>query len=547
MSELTRVMYPRSHIVPDTMKTHIVRQGGSRVNQQIFPSNSWGSPGAPLVQASWSISPPSTQTIVDRNIRVKAYLEVVVDQPLQIGTNNGLRQFPISAITDVVTCQVNGATLSQNTADLIAAMNCYHNDTYDRNRAVSTSPAMSDQFQKFSHWQLYGSARNPLADYGENSAEMSRGGFPIELAPDGLSFRCELTEPLFLSPFLSGQEQDEGMVNVNQINLSMRWVQLTNRVLCHSSSGNPITAVSATFYQAPEVLMNYITPMITYPLPTVQTFPYSKLQQYIKPVGNFVAGSTQTLISDSIKLSLIPHRMYAFVRHARSSSDYTVADSFAKISRMSVLWNNQSGLLSTASEQELFDISSRNDCNLSYPQWDKYRGSVMCIEFGKDIGLQANEAAAVAGQYTIQVEIQATNLDDTGDYEFFLIMDMPGTFSVFENGARASIGNFSEAMVLSAQQGDTESSHAVYTALHGSGRLNGRFLKGFKNFVHRFSTGLGSVANMAAPIISSLAPELGPALSLVQQIAPKVAEASQGSGRVSGGKLSRLSRARMRR
>ena len=68
MSELTRVMYPRSHIVPDTFKTHVVRQGGQRVNQQIFPSNSWGSPSAPLVQASWNISPPSTQTIVDRNI-----------------------------------------------------------------------------------------------------------------------------------------------------------------------------------------------------------------------------------------------------------------------------------------------------------------------------------------------------------------------------------------------------------------------------------------------------------------------------------------------
>ena len=541
MSELTRVMYPRSHIVPDTMKTHVVRQGGSRVNQQIFPSNSWGSPGAPLVQASWNISPPSTQTIVDRNIRVKAYLEVVVDQPLQIGTNDGLRQFPLSAITDVVTMQINGETVSQNTADLIAAMNCYHNDTYDRNRAVSTSPAMPDQYQKYSDWQLYGSARNPLADYGENSSEMSRGGFPITIAPDGLSFRCELTEPLFLSPFLSGQDEDEGMVNINQLNLSLRWVQLTSRVLCHSSAGNAITAVSASFYQAPEVLVNYISPMITYPLPTVQTFPYSKLQQYIKPVGNFVAGSSQTLISDSIKLSLIPHRMYAYVRHARSSSDYTVADSFAKISRMSVLWNNQSGLLSTASEQELFDISSRNDSNLSYPQWDKYRGSVMCVEFGKDIGIQANESSGVAGQYTIQVQIEATNLDDTGDYEFFLIMDQPGTFSVFENGARASIGNFSESMVLSAQQGDSESSHAVYTALHG-GRLNGRFMRGFKNFVHRFSSGLGDVAKMASPIVSALAPELAPALGLVQQIAPQVAAAS-GSGRTTGGRLSR----RMRR
>ena len=165
----------------------------------------------------------------------------------------------------------------------------------------------------------------------------------------------------------------------------------------------------------------------------------------------------------------------------------------------------------------------------------------MCIEFGKDIGLQANEAAGVAGQFTIQVQIEATNLDDTGDYEYFLIMDQPGTFSIFENGARASIGNFSEAMVLSAQQGDTESSHAVYTALHG-GRLNGRFMKGFKNFVHRFSSGLSDVAKMASPIVASLAPELAPALGLVQQIAPKVAAASQG-GRVTGGRLSR----RMRR
>ena len=540
MSELTRVLYPVAHVLPDSMKTHIVRQGGSRVNNQIFPSNSWGSPGAPLVQASWNISPPSTQTIVDRNIRVKAYLEVVVDQPLQVGTNDGLRQFPLAAITDVVTMQINGETVSQNTADLIAAMNCYHNDAYDRSRAVSTSPAMPDQYQNYSDWQLYGSARNVLADYGENSAEMSRGGFPITIAPDGLSFRCELTEPLFLSPFLSGQDQDEGMVNVNQLNLSLRWVQLTNRVLCHASSGNPITAVSASFYQAPEVLVNYITPMITYPLPTVQTFPYSKLQQYIKPVGNFTTGSTQTLISDSIKLSLIPHRMYAYVRHARSQSDYRVADSFAKISRVSVLWNNQSGLLSTASEQELFDISSRNDCNLSYPQWDKYRGSVMCVEFGKDIGLQANEAAGVAGQFTIQVQVEATNLSDTGDYEFFIIFDQPGTFSVFENGARASIGNFSEAMVLSAQQSDTESNHSVYTALHGGGR--GRFMKGFKNFVHRFASGLGDVSKMAMPIVSALVPEIAPAVGLVSQVAPKVAAAA-GGGRVTGGRLSR----RMRR
>jgi len=542
MATLTSVKYPRADIRPDQAKTHIIRQGGSRVNNQIFVSNSWGSPGAPLVQASWSISPPSTQTIVDRNIRVKTYLEVTVDQPLQIGVNDALRAFPISAITDVVTCQVNGETISQNTSDIIAAMHCYENNHHDRSGAVSTSPAMPDQYQEYSDWQIYGSARNPLASYGENSAEMSRGGFPIVLAPDKLSFRCELVEPLFLSPFLSGQEQDEGMVNVNQINLSLRWVQLTNRVLSHASSGNPITIVNASFYQAPEILMNYITPLMTMPLPTVQTLSYSKLQQYIKPVSAWAAGNTQTLISDSIKLSLIPHRMYVFVRHARSSSDYQEADSFANISRMSVLWNNQSGLISTASEQELFDISSRNGCNLSYPQWNKYRGSVMAVEFGKDIGLEPNEASGCSGQFTIQVQITATNLSETGDYEFFMVMDQPGTFSVFENGARASIGNFSESMVLAASQGDMRESHAVYSALHG-GQLNGKFLRGFKNFIHRFSSGLSDVAKMAGPVVSAIAPELSGVLNMVQDTASKVSDVS-GSGRTTGG---RLSRSRMRR
>jgi hypothetical protein len=96
-------------------------------------------------------------------------------------------------------------------------------------------------------------------------------------------------------------------------------------------------------------------------------------------------------------------------------------------------------------------------------------------------------------------------------------------------------------MVLSAQQGDSESSHAVYTALHG-GRLNGRFMKGFKNFVHRFASGLGDVAKMASPIVGALAPELSGALGLVQQLAPKVAAASQGGSRTTGGRLSRMRR-----
>ena len=95
---LTKIQFPRSNVTSDQFKTFLVKQGGSRVTQQVFASNSWGSAGAPIVQASWNINPPSTQTLVDRDIRVKCYLQVIVDQPLQIGVNDGLRQFPLSSI-----------------------------------------------------------------------------------------------------------------------------------------------------------------------------------------------------------------------------------------------------------------------------------------------------------------------------------------------------------------------------------------------------------------------------------------------------------------
>ena len=540
---LTKIQFPRSNVTSDQFKTFLVKQGGSRVTQQVFASNSWGSAGAPIVQASWNINPPSTQTLVDRDIRVKCYLQVIVDQPLQIGVNDGLRQFPLSSITDVITCQINGETLSQNTADINNAMLCFGNTAEDRNGAISTSPGMPDQYQQYSNWTTLGSARNPLADYGENSAEMSRGGFPVVIAPGGLSFTCEITEALFLSPFTNGLSDEEAFCNINQLNISLRFVQLINRVLCHSTAGNAITSVAVSFTQAPELLVNFITPQITMPLPTVQTVSYSKLQQYVKPITNFIQGSSQTVISDTIKLSMIPSHIYVFVRHARSASNYLVSDSYAKLSSINVLWNNQSGLLATASDQELYSITHRAGSNLSWAQYSKYRGSVFCVTVGDDLGLQANECPGVAGQYTVSITATATCLGGTGDYEYFLVMDMPGTTSVYENGARSSIGNYSESMVFAAHQSAESMDHQVYVALHGGGRSvrGGAFGSRFKSFIHKVSSGIGKAAQFAAPLVDKLAPQYSGLVRGVGSVANEVAGLT-GGARTSGGRLSRMRR-----
>ena len=135
-----RVIEPRVNIKADVEKNHVVLMGGMRVNQQTNPADSWGSAGTPPVQAIWSINPPSTSTITDRNVKVKCYFEVKTDQDLQLGTNDALRQSPIASLTDVLNISINGESVSDNVSDKLHAMLCYGNTAEDRNGQCSYLP-----------------------------------------------------------------------------------------------------------------------------------------------------------------------------------------------------------------------------------------------------------------------------------------------------------------------------------------------------------------------------------------------------------------------
>ena len=540
-----KVIEPRVNVKRDVEKNHIVLYGGLRVNEQINPADSWGNVGAKPVQALWTINPPSTQTIVDRQMRIRTYFEITTDVALQLGTNDALRQFPISSLCDVLTVQINGESISDNLADKLHAMLCFGNTAQQRIDTNSTTPGMPDNYQQYADWGTYGSAKNPLANYGENGAEDPRGGFPVEIVAPNI-IRVVLTEPIFMSPFLSGfYGQDEGFVNVNQLNISYRWKSDLSQILSHSSLGGAITTVDVTMYQAPELLTTFITPDLTQPVPDLQILPYHKTQDYIKSVASLADNATTRVISDSIKLSQIPRKLYLFCRHNRQTSDHTTSDSFLAIQGLSILWNNQSGLFSSATQQDLFEISKKNDCNLSWSQWSKYRGSVMCIEFGKDIGLLDNEAPGVQGQYTLQIQMDVKNVSGAVfDAEFYQIFLMEGTFSIAENMGRASLGNLTQQAVL-ASKSAPEMDYHQFISLRGGG-----FFSGLKNFINKVARGVQSGIGFAekfAPAVVGAFPELAPiasALPLVGRLAGGVRKSTGGrlaGGRLAGGSVSRRS------
>ena len=440
-----------------------------------------------------------------------------------------------NGLTDVLTITINGEAISDNIGDHLSASLCYGNTRADRVQTWSTSPVMPDNYQQYADWATYGSAKNPLAAYGENNGEDTRGGFPIEVV-DSKTFRVVITEPVMMSPFFSGIGcQEEGFINVNQFNITYRWKSNLSTALSHSILGNVITNVSTTMYRAPEMLTTYITPDLTQRPPQLQVLPYHKPQLYVKDVGTLISGETRRVISDSIKLSQIPRKLYLFCRHKRSTMTQETSDSFLRINNLNVLWNNQSGLFSSATPQDLYEISRRNGCNLSWSQWYQYRGSVLCIEFGKDIGLLDNEAAGVQGQYTIQIQMDVENVS-LGDFEceFFTNFLLEGTFSIAENMGRASLGNLTQAAVLQSK----ESPEVVFADYENI--VGGSFWSKLKSIVNKVATGVGKAAQVATPIVGALAPELAPivaGISTASGLAKRATGGRLAGGRLAGGRM----------
>jgi hypothetical protein len=473
-------------------------------------------------------------------LRVKSYWRVTSQSGnFQIGLDDACRQFPFMSTVATTGVTINGETLSDNTSDKIHALWTYGNTASDRGTKLSAAGAMPDSYQTYSDYVALGTARNPLGSYGEVDSEQSRGGIEYTIiSPTVVEFST--TEPLMISPFLSGLQQDEGMVNVDRINVSFRHKSDLQRVWSHAGTGQAISGLTVEFTRAPELLATFITPDSLEQIPASQALNYHKLQDYVQRTELVASGANSQVVQNSLKLTQVPDRMYLFLKQARDTESFETSDSFARINNVSILWNNQSSLLSGATIEDLYKMSVENGLNTSFPAFARYRGSVVCVDFGKDVGLPASEAPGSRGTYAMQVTTSFRNIGQASQtFESWIVLQYGGVFTISEHQASASLGMLDQATVL-ATMGHPSVPHHVMDQLQGGG-----FWSSLKNIV---KTG-GQAALQAAPLLESAAMALGhPEISAGIGAAAGVGRAL-GGGLKSGGTLhsgGRLARRRVR-
>ena len=478
---------------------------------QVFQANN---PTTASVQINFN--PPNSRTGMDAVVLLNVRTTLQLDAgnvPVQynIGETDGLRAFPIQSCVSSETLGLNNYSVSINPNQYLHGLMAYKMSDWDVNKDCSLCPCMPDQTQIYND-PNQGSARNVLANYGENSYLMSRGGFIYSnvRVPAGnanaLWIDVDITEPLLVSP-LSFSGRPQSLIGLTTASLFLTFANNMNRMWCRSiarQTANPVTfSVNPTGgvgFQV-QIMTNFFTPSPAVPVPDVLQYPYVSLQYFQTDPQTVGQAGDLVFNMNNIQLQSIPQEIYIFARRSNeyindpaNGRNMTVSDCFAPITNINMTFDNRNGLFASCSPQQLYQISSRNGLNMSWIQFRQYMGSVIKIT-PVDMGLQTGMSAGVQGAYNFFVRVNCNfPASAVGEqYTLYAVVISEGTFSISRGLCSSQTGILSRYDVLNAP---ITHSISYREASSISKKQGGSWLNGIFNIAKKVAPFVSPVDNL---------------------------------------------------
>ena len=388
----------------DKLKWAIFK-GATNNNYVIQQANSYSGSGV-----NWSFNTQSEQVAIDRRMYAEVQFKITftgtspVGQPLLNSNHDAPRAYPLASITNSLKATINGSSVEVQYADALQAMLRYNTDWEQTQYDMSGTPDYLDNYQSYA--DATASAQNPLGDYANSAFRRGRGAFRVDsitnpVSVDGITPTTSVVlftviEPLLLSPFLYRSEKlDAGLIGVRNMTVQYSFLagQL-ERVWSHDAS-NPGVNITSVLTEIgansgttnPKLHILYLTPPVldSSMVPANIVYDYVKTDTYVNDMNaSLASGATQSFVNNAIQLSTVPKAIYIYACLPNSQKDYTTTDTFFKINSISLQYLNTSGQLSSASSWDLFQLSVKNGCKLT---WEEWQGQTNNYSTGANIGL----------------------------------------------------------------------------------------------------------------------------------------------------------------
>jgi len=406
-------------------------------------------------QASFSMPPPSTSIFIDRCFLKKtpvtiAYTGTVTppQTTLLLSGYDALRAYPIASVTNSDQLTINNQTFVIQTSELVPYMARYWKQT-----KFSTFPSYLDNYQVYVDGVT--GVNNPLGAYlNALDHHQPRGSFPMIVTTNATtgSIQADIFEPVWL-PVLHREFDDGlGFTNIRTLDLVSNYSANLARVVSHALDLATLTGVTVTMGQ-PVVYMKYNTPVVGY-VPRPIVYGSQDLNRFVTPWSTLTANSSAVIPSTNMQLNAIPTWVLIFCREANQNLTYGSSDTALNISAVSINFNNVSGVLSSASEHDLFKMSASNGLQDTWEQWHGVSqtstittqvgttGSFLKLYFGKDIMLNAGDYAGKIGAFNLQLNVTVKNVNQSASITspvLYVITSVPQKVIMHEGGQVESV------------------------------------------------------------------------------------------------------------
>jgi hypothetical protein len=348
--------------------------------------------------------------------------------------NDAPRAYPLASVLSTLSVQFENTSVNSQINRYWPAISRFYNPKESQD--LYQCPAMLDNSQDYDDNPSQ-SAIDPLGSFSGNSTQQSRGGWSdmIILQNDPTIAIVQFTtyEPIYISPFVFGANRRQmnesmplsnlntliingtfsgsnGSLNNNISPLSRLWSHRTNATTSTFTGINvEVLGVSAnlSYYSAPityPMLRNIAWPYYEYvPTQTAQNFPI--------PLGGSsqISFNTQTLTS-------IPRAVFIYVSRQNQFDSYLTTDSAIRIDGVKIIFNGQDGILSSATPQQLYNMSRANGLVDNYSDFRTRSGSYLCLTFGQDIPLNSPDlSVGLNGNFDYSMVVDCTNISKTNN------------------------------------------------------------------------------------------------------------------------------------
>jgi hypothetical protein len=427
---------------------------------------------------SWSIPTPNKTSFTDRApvIAMPVYGYWAINPAFVLGTHTlpelstvmSLRAYPLASVTKNSNVQVEQQGFSLNTMGAIPQLSHY----WDQEK-TSSFPDMTDRYQTYISG--HGATNDPMANFSASIGNIvPRGAFPIQYkyaivgGVKYLFFETIIFEPCWSNAFLKDYGGSLGFSNVSTMvvtlsfnnsvgglarifSISELWSEqrpVLNQpaFLDPTSPSNFVVNIGSpppiwsTFninnnqkmfdmstINGPTIVFRFSNAPIEY---TPQALVYRTEQidvQSIVSDSPMTFGEQRTVKFNSYTLGCVPDGVMISAKEDDSYLNVVSTDSYLNISGNNITFDGTPGILSTANEEDLFNICRDNGLK---DDWSTYHGLVststidpntgfasLCgtsaspvfLKFGKDITLRTGIYPGQVGSFSFSANITINN------------------------------------------------------------------------------------------------------------------------------------------